>query len=223
MDPSWQLVDSYLETTLLSPDPVLEEALRAAREAGLPPHHVSPSQGALLALLVQLSGARRVVEIGTLGAYSTLWIARALPPGGSLLTLEANPAHAAVARAVLARAGLSTVVTLWEGPALDALARLRREGAPPIDLFFLDADKPNNVNYLAHALALSRPGSLIVADNVVRGGAVVEAESQDPNVLGVRAFLEALGRDPRLSATALQTVGGKGYDGFALARVRSLS
>jgi predicted O-methyltransferase YrrM len=215
----WTEVDRYIEDLLAAPDPVLDEVLSACEAAGLPPHNVSPAQGKLLMLLAQLCGARRILEIGTLGGYSAIWLARALPPDGKLVTLEADPRHAATARANIARAGLAARVELHLGPALDSLPRLAAEGAGPFDLVFIDADKPNNPAYLDWAIRLARPGTLIVADNVVRGGAVIDAASTDPSVQGIRRFNERLAAEPRLSATAIQTVGCKGYDGFALALV----
>lgn len=215
----WTAVDRYLEQLLVRPDPVLEHALQASAAAGLPPHAVSPSQGKLLMLLARIAGAMRILELGTLGAYSTIWLARALPDGGRLVTLEMDPRHAEVARANLAHAALDDRVELRVGPALETLPRLAAEGRGPFDLVFLDADKPNNPHYLAWALSLTRRGSLIVADNVVRAGAVVDAQSRDADVQGVRAFHERLAAEPRVSATAIQTVGVKGHDGFAVALV----
>lgn len=208
----WTAVDAWVVDQLVPSDPVLDAALAASEAAGLPPHAVSPAQGKLLHLLARLREARAILEIGTLGAYSTIWLARALPPGGRLVTLEADPAHAAVARANLARAGLDDVVTLHEGRALETLPRL----AGPFDMVFVDADKPSNPDYLAWALRLSRAGTLIVVDNVVRGGAVVDADSADPAVQGVRRLHEMLAAEPRLDATTIQTVGSKGWDGFTL-------
>jgi predicted O-methyltransferase YrrM len=211
----WIEVDRYIAERLLPPDPVLDETLRESALAGLPQHDVSPLQGALLELLARLQGARAILEIGTLGGYSTIWLARAPPPGGRLVTLEADPVYSDVARANLARAGLADRVEVLTGHALDTLPRLHG----PFDLIFIDADKRSNPAYLDHALALSEPGTLIVADNVVRGGAVADAASDDPRVQGVRAFFDRLAAEPRLRATAIQTVGDKGYDGFALALV----
>lgn len=215
----WSEVDRYIAERLVPADPVLEAVLEASAAAGLPPIHVAPNQGKLLWLLARLQGARRILEVGTLGGYSTVWLARALPPGGRLITLEADPRHAEVARANLERAGLAGVVEVRLGRALDTLPRLAAEGQGPFDLVFLDADKPSTAEYLRWALELTRPGSLIVADNVVRAGAVLEGSSRDPSVRGIRRFYEQVAAEPRLSATAIQTVGSKGYDGLALALV----
>ncbi|MGN6238932.1 MAG: O-methyltransferase [Cellulosimicrobium cellulans] len=221
VDPAatWDAVDAYFGP-LVAEDDVLAAAGARARAAGLPEIQVSPAQGRLLQLLALATGARRVLEVGTLGGYSTIWLARALPAGGSLVTCEIDPAHAAVARESLDAAGLSGVVDVVVGAAADTLRRLVDERAEPFDLVFVDADKPSNPVYLDLALRLSRPGTLIVVDNTVRGGAVADAESIDPNVLGVREMVEHVVADPRLDATAVQTVGSKGYDGFVLARVR---
>jgi predicted O-methyltransferase YrrM len=217
----WAEVDRYVGDLLVAPDPVLDDVLAASAAAGLPPHEVSPPQGKLLQLLASLHGARTILEVGTLGGYSTIWLARALPPGGRVVTLEIEAAYAAVARANLARAGLTDVVDVRVGPALDTLPQLAAEERDPFDLIFLDADKANAPAYLTWALELSRRGSLIVADNVVRGGAIVDAASADSAVQGVRRFCELVAREPRLSATAIQTVGSKGYDGLVLALVVS--
>ena len=214
----WTFVDHYMQGALLPPDPVLEAVLRANADAGLPAIDVAPNQGKLLHLLAQLLGARSILEIGTLGGYSTIWLARALPAGGKLVTLEANPKHAEVARANLARAGLTHVVDVRVGPALEALPALVGQR---FDFVFIDADKPNNAAYLEWALRLTRPGSAIVVDNVVRQGSILEAASDDPLIQGTRALFEAIAREPRLKATAIQTVGSKGHDGFVLARVVS--
>jgi predicted O-methyltransferase YrrM len=214
----WSSVDRYMQSALLQPDPVLEDALKANAAAGLPAIDVAPNQGKLLYLIAQLLGARSILEIGTLGGYSTIWLARALPAGGTLVTLEVDPKHAEVARANLARAGLAQVVDVRVGPALDTLAALAGQ---LFDLVFIDADKPNNPAYLAWALRLARPGSAIVVDNVVREGAILDATSGDPRIQGTRSLFEAIAREPRLEATAIQTVGGKGHDGFVLARVVS--
>jgi len=215
----WTEVDDYFEAALVGSDDVLEAVLRTSVEAGLPEHQVSPSQGKLLALLARLVGARRILEIGTLGGYSTIWLARALPEDGQVVTLEADASHARVARANFARAGLADRIELLEGPALGTLDRLQEEGAAPFDLVFVDADKPNNPAYLDHALRLTQVGSVLVFDNVVRDGAVVGGDGSDAKVEGIRRMTEQIAAEPRLSATALQTVGRKGWDGFALALV----
>lgn len=215
----WTAVDRYFTDLLLPADPVLDAALDASAEAGLPPISVSPAQGKLLHLLARMQGARSILEIGTLGGYSGIWLGRALLPGGRLVTLEADPKHAEVARANFARAGLADLVELRLGPALDTLPKLAPEGRSPFDLFFIDADKENMPEYFAWALRLSRPGSVIIADNVVRNGAVIEADTSNSTVQGVRRFNEVLAAEPRVSATIVQTVGVKGYDGFALALV----
>ncbi|GGK23922.1 O-methyltransferase [Salinarimonas ramus] len=212
-------VDDYLAEALGFSDPALEAALAANAEAGLPAIDVSPAQGKLLHLLARVAGARRILEIGTLGGYSTIWLARALPEGGRIVSLELEPEHAAVARENVARAGLSDRVEIRVGRALDSLAALEAEGAGPFDLVFVDADKPSNPDYLAAALRLSRPGTVLVFDNVVRRGRVVETDGADSSIVGSRAVLEALGREPRITATAIQTLGVKGWDGFALAIV----
>jgi predicted O-methyltransferase YrrM len=218
-DTLWSSVDRYIQGALLPADAVLDEALRANATAGLPAIDVAPNQGKLLHLLAQMQGARDILEIGTLGGYSTIWLARALPADGRLVTLEALAKHAEVARANVARAGLSGVVDVRVGPALEALAVLEKEKRRPFDLVFIDADKENNAAYVAWALRLTRPGSVIVVDNVVREGQVLDATSSDPRVQGTRKLYEALSREPRLSATAVQTVGSKGHDGFVLARI----
>jgi predicted O-methyltransferase YrrM len=217
---TWSSVDKYLTDLLVPSDPALNAALADADAAGLPPHNVAPNQGKLLQLLAKIFGARTVLEIGTLGGYSAIWLARALPAGGRLVTLEANPKHAEVAFANIVRAGLASVVDLRVGKAVDILPRLAAEGIAPFDLIFIDADKPSNPEYLGWSLELSRPGTVIIGDNVVRNGAVTDSSSTDPNVQGVRRFLELISSEPRLSATALQTVGSKGYDGFAIAIVQ---
>ncbi|MFE1598628.1 O-methyltransferase [Methylobacterium sp. ID0610] len=216
-DARWEEVDRYVGERLLAPDAALASALEASAAAGLPPIAVAPNQGKLLMLLARMQGARRILEIGTLGGYSTLWLARALPADGRLVTIEADPRHAAVARASFARAGLSEVIALREGRAIDVLPDLVDEA--PFDFVFIDADKPSNPDYLAWALRLSRPGSVIVLDNVVRRGAVVDPAG-DANVQGVRRALDLIAAEPRLDATVVQTVGEKGWDGFALIRVR---
>ncbi|MBN1201115.1 MAG: O-methyltransferase [Anaerolineae bacterium] len=219
MQEQWSAVDRYFLDLFTLSDPALEAALRASEAAGLPPHSVSPSQGKLLMLLALMQQARTILEIGTLGGYSTIWLARALPAGGRLITLEVNPAYADVAEANIARAGFADVVDLRLGKALETLPQLAAEGHGPFDLIFIDADKRDNPGYLAWALKLSRPGSLLVADNIVRNGAVIDAASSDPSAQGVRHFNELLAAESRVSATAIQTVGSKGYDGFILALV----
>ena len=215
----WTAVDDYVTGLFVPRDPALEGALEAAVDAGLPPIQVTPSVGKLLYLLARLHGARTILELGTLGGYSTIWLARALPPGGRLVALELRPEHADVARASIVRAGLADLVDLRVGPALESLAGLAEEGGGPFDLVFLDADKEGYPDYLAWMLRLSRPGTLIVADNVVRGGAVADPTADDPRVGGARRFLELLAAEPKVSATVVQTVGAKGYDGFAVALV----
>nr|WP_323132560.1 O-methyltransferase [Kineococcus indalonis] len=220
MQESWGAVDEHLARALLPADAVLEQVLAENRAAGLPAIDVSPLQGAFLTLLTRVSGARRVLEIGTLGGYSTIHLARGLPGGGRVVTLEFEPHHAEVARRNLHRAGLAEVVEVRVGAALDTLPVLEREGAGPFDLVFIDADKRGYPQYLEWAVRLSRPGTVLVGDNVVRRGGLVDpAADGDPDVRGVRTFLDAVGAHPRLSATALQTVGAKGWDGFALAVV----
>jgi predicted O-methyltransferase YrrM len=217
----WTAVDDYFAQLVVRAEPVLEAAVEANARAGLPAHDVSASQGKLLHLLALVQGSRTILEIGTLGGYSTIWMARALPTDGRLVTLEADPVHASVARANLAAAGLADRVEIRVGGALDTLPALADEGLGPFDLVFIDADKVHNPEYLAWALKLTRPGSVIVADNVVRDGAVIDAGSDDPSVQGIRRFTELLAAESRLSATAIQTVGTKGYDGFVLAVVTS--
>jgi len=218
-DPAWGTVDAYLESKLLPHDPVLEACLRTSAEAGLPNIQVSPIQGRLLYLVAKSIGARRILEVGTLGGYSATWLARALPAGGRLVTLEINSKHAEVARTNFARAGLADRVEVRLCPALETFPRLAAEGAGPFDLFFLDADRPNNRAYLDWILRLSRVGSVLMVDNVVRRGEVADSTSDDPSVRGVREMIDTLAAEDRVSATAIQTVGKKGYDGFLLARV----
>ncbi len=215
----WTAVDRYISDMFVPDDAALNMALEASVEAGLPPINVAPNQGKLLQLLAQVRGARKILEVGTLGGYSTIWLARALPPDGSLITLEADAKHAEVARANFARAGLSNQVELRLGPAQETLPQLAAEGRGPFDLIFIDADKESYPVYFAWALKLSSRGSLIIADNVVRKGAILDAASGDVNVQGVRRFNELVAAEPRVSATAIQTVGSKGYDGFAIAVV----
>lgn len=215
-DQRWREVDTYWNDQLLAPDPDLDAALAANAAAGLPAIDVSAAQGKLLNLLARSIGAQRILEVGTLGGYSTIWLARALPPEGSLITCEIDRSHAEVAAANVARAGLSSVVDVRIGPALDTLATL--DG--PFDLVFIDADKSANTEYFQHALRMSRPGTMIIVDNVVRGGAVIEADSIDRGVVGTRRFADAIAAEKRVDATAIQTVGAKGHDGFVLAVVR---
>jgi len=215
----WTQVDRYFGDLLAPSDDKLDAALAANHEAGLPSIDVSRLQGKFLNLLVRISGARKILEIGTLGAYSTIWMARALPEGGHIVTLEADPHHAKIARTNLMNAGLLDRVDLRLGRALESLPKLEASGAGPFDLIFIDADKPSNPEYLAWALRLSSPGTVIVTDNVVRDGKIVDAESDDQTIQGTRRFAQMLAAEPRLSATVLQTVGTKGYDGFALAVV----
>jgi predicted O-methyltransferase YrrM len=216
---TWNAVDRYINDLLVPADAALEAALSASTAAGLPAINVSPSQGKFLHMLARIQGARNILEIGTLGAYSTIWLARALPPGGHLITLEADTQRAEVARANIARAGLSDVVELRVGLALDTLPQLAAQRRGPFDLIFIDADKENIPDYFTWSLALSKPGSVIVVDNVVREGKVIDATSTDPSIQGVRRFNEMLAAEPRVAATAMQTVGSKGYDGFAIALV----
>ncbi len=215
----WTAVDQYIADHLIPADPVLDETLRANAASELPAIDVAPNQGKLLQLIARILGARRILEIGTLGGYSTIWLARALPASGKLITLEADPKHAAVASANISRAGLDPLVELRLGPALETLAQLHSEGGAPFDLIFIDADKSNNENYLEWALRLSHVGTLIIVDNVVRDGAIIQPNNSNPDVQGTRRFFEKLAAEPRLSATAIQTVGKKGYDGFAMALV----
>lgn len=218
----WNEVDRYITDLLVRPDLALQEALDASSAAGLPPIHVSPPHGKLLHILARLAGSRNILEIGALGGYSTIWLARALPEDGRLITLEADQTHAQVAGRNLRGAGLGDVVEVIVGNALDTLPRLSADGRGPFDLIFIDADKTNYPAYLSWALRLSRVGTLIVADNIVRKGAVADANSSDPLVQAVRRFNELLAADPRLTATVIQTVGGKGYDGFAIAIVNAM-
>jgi predicted O-methyltransferase YrrM len=211
---AWAQVDAFLNETLLGPDPALEAALADSEAAGLPAINVAPNQGKLLMLLAQVAGARRILEVGTLGGYSTIWLARALPADGSLVTLEYSPKHAEVARANIARAGFADRVEVMVGAALDTLPTL--EGR--FDFVFVDADKPGYPDYFRWALTLSRPGTVIVTDNMVRAGKVADPQG-DANAEGVRRMLELAAAEPRVSATAVQTVGSKGWDGFCLIRV----
>jgi predicted O-methyltransferase YrrM len=216
----WKAVDDYVAETIVAQDPALEEALAANAAAGLPSIDVSAPQGKLIHLLARMTGAKRALEIGTLGGYSTIWIASALPHDGRLITLERNARHAEVARKNVARAGLGAKVEVRTGAALASLPKIEAEGLGPFDFVFIDADKANNAAYLEWALRLSRPGTAIVVDNVVRDGEVADARSADADVVGVRRMFDLIAREPRLSATAIQTVGSKGWDGFALALVK---
>ncbi len=215
----WTTVDQYINKTLVPGDSVLEAALEASEKAGLPSIQVSPPQGKMLHILARSLKARNILEIGTLGGYSTIWMARALPAGGRLLTLEADAKHAEVARANVARAGLAEMVELRLGAALDTLPHIAAENRGPFDLIFIDANKSTMAQYFDWSLKLSRPGTMIIADNVVRSGAVVDSASEDADVQGVRRFNERVAAEPRVSATEIQTVGSKGYDGFALVLV----
>jgi predicted O-methyltransferase YrrM len=215
----WTSVDRYITKTLIPADPVLDAALTASAEAGLPPIAVAPNQGKWLMILARAIGVRSILEMGSLGGYSTIWLARALPANGRMITLEADPRHAEVAQANITRAGLADKVEIRLGKALETLPELAAEGNAPFDLIFIDADKENYPGYLEWALRLSRPGSLIIGDNVVRDGKVIDAADPDPAIKGVRRMNEIIASDPRLDATAIQTVGSKGYDGFMIAIV----
>lgn len=216
---TWTAVDQYVTGLLAPPDEALDAAVRAGEAAGLPQIQVSPPQGKLLHLLAKTIGARSILEFGTLAGYSTIWLARALPADGRLVTLEANPKYAEVAAASIAAAGLGEIVEVRVGPALDQLPQLAAEGVGPFDLTFIDADKVHTPDYFAWALEHSRPGSLIVADNVIRDGRIVDLADDDPAIVAQRRFHEQLAAEPRVEATTIQTVGGKGYDGFSLIRV----
>ncbi|MDX3640965.1 O-methyltransferase [Streptomyces sp. MB09-02B] len=216
---TWDDVDAYFSTHLAPNDEALAAALRDNEAAGLPAIDVAANQGKFLHLLALIQGARRILEIGTLGGYSTIWLARALPADGRLISLEYSARHAEVACRNIARAGLDGLVEVRVGPALESLPKLTDENPEPFDLVFIDADKANNPHYVEWALKLTRAGSVIVVDNVVRGGRVADADSTEPDIRGTRAAIELIARHPRLTGTALQTVGSKGYDGFALARV----
>ncbi|WBM68779.1 O-methyltransferase [Buttiauxella sp. WJP83] len=218
MQQQWSAVDEYLVNSLIPDDPIFTKILANNSAAGLPAIDVAPNQGQFLQLLVQITQATRILEIGTLGAYSSVWMARALPADGKLVTLEASPHHAEIAKKNIQLAGLETVIELHLGPAVETLPKLA--GSAPFDLIFIDADKPSNPIYLEWALKYSRPGTLIIGDNVVRNGGVTNPESNDPGIKGTRTFIELMGNNPRLTATALQTVGSKGWDGFSIARVK---
>ena len=215
----WTRVDRYINNLLAPSDPALEAALKASKAAGLPEISVTPNQGKLLHLLARSQKARKILEIGTLGGYSTIWLARALPKNGRLITLEADPKHAKVAKANIRRAGLSNIVDIRLGPAQETLPQLLGQRSGQFDLTFIDADKTGYPKYFNWALKLSHPGSLIIADNVVWEGAVADSRTKDPNVRAIRRFNKLLAAEPRVSATAIQTVGSKGYDGFAVALV----
>jgi predicted O-methyltransferase YrrM len=215
----WTEVDGYVGRALVREDAELASVAGVNADAGLPSIDVSPPHGKMLQLFARMVGARSILEIGTLGGYSTVWLARALPQGGRVTTLEIDAKHAEVARANLRRCGVADRVDVRVGPALETLQKLEQEGAGPFDLIFIDADKPNNPKYLKYAIALCRPGGVIIGDNVVRSGDVANPRSKDEAVIGTRQFLEDMGKHPRLTTTAIQTVGTKGYDGFALAFV----
>lgn len=215
----WTKVDEYYNNLFIGKDPALDHALAASDAEGLPSINVAPNQGKLLFLLARAMGAKTILEIGTLGGYSTIWLARALPQGGRLITLEVESRHASVAQSNINQAGLDQHVELRLGRAVDSLARLVSERTGPFDLIFIDADKPSYSEYFSWSLKLSRPGTIIIADNVVRKGAVADPDSHDELVLGIRRFNEAVSKEPRVTATALQTVGVKGYDGIVVALV----
>jgi predicted O-methyltransferase YrrM len=214
----WKQVDEYLIEALLpdASEPALVAAQKASVAADLPPISVSATQGKFLHLLARIAGARNILEVGTLGGYSTIWLARALPPHGRLMTLEFDPKHAEIAAANLERAGLSDVVEIRLGPAIETLPKLAAEGLSPFDLIFIDADKESTAEYFEWALHLSRPGTVIVVDNVVRNGDVVNRDTGDSSSQGIRRFMEQMAGETRVTMTALQTVGNKGYDGFAI-------
>ncbi|MFT4248637.1 MAG: O-methyltransferase [Pseudomonas sp.] len=215
----WDTVDAYFTDRLVASDNALDATLAASAEAGLPSINVAPNQGKLLHLLAKIGGARRILEIGTLGGYSTLWLARALPDDGVLVSLEGNAAYATLARSNIEAAGLAAIVSIQVGDALHSLQQLVDAGTAPFDLVFIDADKENNPEYLRLSLQLSRPGTVIIADNVVRRGKVADRDDLDASAAGVRAYFDLLAGDPRLSSTAVQTVGSKGWDGFAITLV----
>ncbi|MEV6965418.1 O-methyltransferase [Hamadaea sp. NPDC051192] len=216
---TWTAVDGYFADLLVKEDSALTAAVEDSDAAGLSALQVAPNQGKLLNLIARIRGARTILEIGTLGGYSTIWLARALPADGRLVTLEVDEHAATIAGANVARAGVGHLVDIRVGKALDTLPQLEAEGAGPFDLVFIDADKPSNPDYLAWSLRLTRPGSVIIGDNVVREGAVTDPTEDDPRVVGVRRFTELIAAEPRLTATAVQTVGVKGHDGFVLAMV----
>lgn len=215
----WTAVDDYINHQLVPSDPALDAALAACAEAGLPAISVTPSQGKLLQMLALLVNARNILEIGTLGGYSTIWLARALPPDGRLITMEFDPKHSEIASANIANAGLENLVELREGNALELLPELAAEGLEAFDLTFIDADKCSSLPYFEWALRLSRKGSLIIVDNVVRDGRVIDVEDSDADIQGIRSLFKRMASEPRILCTAQQTVGSKGYDGFAIAMV----
>jgi predicted O-methyltransferase YrrM len=215
----WTSVDDYITDLFVPSDLVMKEALAASEAAGLPSISVAPNEGKLLMLLAQICGARRILELGTLGGYSTIWLARGMAPGGSLITLEASEKHAEIARSNIARAGLAEGVEIRVGPALDTLPQLAAEGRGPFDLIFIDADKENYSGYFAWALKLARPGTVIIADNVIRDGEILDPASTDSRVQGIRRFNQLLANESRVRATVIQTVGKKGHDGMAIAIV----
>ena len=215
----WSDIDAFIGARFVRADSALDAALEASKAAGLPEINVAPNQGKLLMLLAQAMGARKILEVGTLGGYSTIWLSRGLAPGGSLVSLEANSDYAKVAKANLARAGVADRVEIRVGRALDTLPQLAADGAGPFDLVFIDADKPPTTEYFQWALKLTRPGGIIIVDNVVREGAILDADSEDRMVQGIRRFFDAVAAEPRVDATVIQTVGGKGHDGMAILRV----
>lgn len=219
----WTAVDNYIADLFIATDFALQAALDSSKAAGLPTINVSPSQGKLLHLLARVQGARKILELGTLGGYSTIWLARALPPDGRLISLEVDPKRAEIARANIARAELASLVEVRVGLAADSMQKLLAEGRGPFDLIFIDADKPSYAEYLKWSLKLSRPGTLILADNVIRKGAVADPASMDENVQGIRRFNEALTMEKRATTSVIQTVGSKGYDGLALILVIAIS
>ncbi|MGG1699049.1 O-methyltransferase [Bacillus zhangzhouensis] len=220
MEQVWGKVDEYIKDKLMAKDDVLEQALTKNKQAGLPEIDVSPAQGKMLYLLAKTKGAKRILEIGTLGGYSTIWLARALEADGELITLEAVSHHVETAQQNIDRAGLAERVTIFQGKALDTLSQLKEQDTLPFDLIFIDADKPNNPKYLKWALHFSKKGTVIIADNVVRNGAVLHASDQDERVKGTREFFDLLKQEPKIEATAIQTVGEKGYDGFVYGIVK---
>jgi predicted O-methyltransferase YrrM len=215
----WTSVDDYITELFVPFDPVMQEILAASEAAGLPSISVAPSEGKLLMLLAQICGARNILEIGTPGGYSTIWLARRMASGGSLITLEASAKHAEIARTNITRAGFADLVEVRVGPALETLPQLAAEGRSPFDLIFIDADKDSYSDYFAWALKLARPGSLIIADNVIRDGEILDPASNDPRVQGIRRFNQLLANEPRVKATVIKTVGRKGHDGMAIATV----